>query len=172
MEKTRSFRSLLEVLKIVSKNWNIKIDGWEVQVNDKVEHSLYQRIQRTNLDYKDLKEKIILGIKYVINKANKENMYALYYKKSDFTILLLVKPETKFVRLSTILDSGMQFKGGLKWDINEFKNDFPEIDISDFNINTAGYLLEGSFLVEPDIDTKDTKLAVYSELFEHLNIDL
>ena len=118
----------LEALKIKKKAWNIDVPGWKVQMNDKVQHSLLDRVKdRTDLSMNEMKEKIQKGVSYVTKKIKRpgRTMVALNFKKSNFILMILIDNDKNFARVSTILDPNMKVSNALKWDISEtedFKN--------------------------------------------------
>lgn len=142
-----------EELKIVKKNWKLEIDDYTVEVNDKLDHDLLNRIySRTNLKTNQFNEKLQKGLDYINSKLKKgkitkDIMIGINYTKSEFIVLFLVKPDSKYIRVSTVLDKDMIVKGSIKWDLNEF-NDFNNTKI-DYNINESGPDLNYSILVEP-----------------------
>ena len=145
----KEFRDFLnEELKIVKKNWKLTSKKYNVEINDKVQHSFLERISdRTNLKYNEFGRKIQAGIDYIDTKnITKDIMIGLNYTKSNFIILFLVKPINKYLRVSTVLDSDMILKGSIKWDINEFNSENNTELI--WNLNECGPDLDNSVLVE------------------------
>ena len=110
--------------------------GYNVEFNDDTLHSLISRIEdRTKLAVDEVKEKIKKGIDYVIKKDIKgffknKSMVAMNFKKSNFKAMIMINPEDKYVRLSTILSSDMSVKNAIKWDINEEFKDLFEFEIN------------------------------------------
>ena len=92
-------------------------------------------------------------------------MIGLNYIKSNFIILFLIKPNNKYIRVSTILDKNMNQSGTVKWDINEF-NTMTELNY-DNNINECSSILNHSILLEP----WDNKLEAYYDFDDLLNIN-
>src|SRR5574344_370575 len=129
-------------------NRNLSSKKYTVEINDNVSHSLLDRILvRTNTTINDFKKKLQVGIDYIDKKnITKDIMIGLNYKKSGFIVLFLVKPETNYMRISTVLDSDMVQKGSIKWDINEF-NKLNGVELV-WNLNECGGDLNNSVLVE------------------------
>ena len=130
--KFKLFRESLitEDLKIVKKKWNIKIPNYEVEVNDKKEsHDMLKRIKdRTLMTPKQIQGIIESGLKYIVKKKsffkNDKNFVELTFNKSKFKILILFKPENKYLRVSSIMSLDMDVTNALHWDINEFHEEF------------------------------------------------
>ena len=138
-----------EALKIVKKNWNLSSLKYQIEVNDKFDHNLLDRIlERTNMKFNEFGRKIQAGIDYIDKKnITKDIMIGIYYKKSDFTILFLVKPRNKYIRVSTVLDNSMSQKNTVRWEINEFNSQHGTN--LNFSLNECGPDLDNSVLVEP-----------------------
>ena len=165
---------LNEDLKIVKKNWNLNLPNlpeWTVTINDKLNHNLIDRIDiRTDIGLNKMNIKIQKGLNYISkkiikNKIQQDVMIGLNYIKSNFIILFLVKPNNKYIRVSTILDKNMNQSGTVKWDINEF-NTMTELNY-DNNINECSSILNHSILLEP----WDNKLEAYYDFDDLLNIN-
>ena len=126
-----------EELKIVKKNWDFKIPGYEVDVNDKIQHSLIQRAQlRTEVPLKTAKKAIQSGLEYIAkkidnNKLTNRTMVSLTFTKSDFKTLVLVNPDEKYLRVSTIMNTDMPTKKDIKWNLNEFQEIFWPLEITE-----------------------------------------
>lgn len=124
-----------EDLKIVKKNWNFKIPGYEVDINDKIKHSLTQRATlRTRASLNQVKKAIQSGLEYITRKIKNDKltnrtMVSLTFLKSDFKVLVLVNPEEKYLRVSTIMDIDMPTKKDIKWNLNEFQEIFWPLNI-------------------------------------------
>lgn len=132
----KRYLSLQEELKIVKKSWKLKSDKYKVEINDDVDkHNLISRVQsRTDLKLNQLQGKMQKGIDYLANKDDffkqDKNFIALKYKKSNFTMLTLLRKDTNYMRVSSIFDNEMPIENALNWDINEFNNEFKDdIDI-------------------------------------------
>lgn len=157
-----------EALKVVKKNWKLELPGWKIEINDKLDHSLLDRIaERTNLKSNQFSEKMRKGLEYVSKKNIKKTvMIGLYFKKSNFTILYLVNPKDKFIRISSVLDSSMDVVNSIKWELNEF-NSIHGTELK-FSLNEAGPALDYSVFVEPWKDV----IEVYYFASECETIDL
>lgn len=149
-----SFKEFIsEELKIVKKNWKLSLPDFTVEVNDKIDHALLDRIYaRTNLKTNQFNEKLQKGLDYIYKKLQKgkitnDVMIGIKYTISDFIVLFLVKPESKYIRISTVLDSDMVQRGMIKWDLNEFNSEH-NLNL-EYALNEAGPDLNFSVLVEP-----------------------
>jgi len=126
----KRYLKLQEELKIVKKSWKLKADGYDVEVNDDVDkHNLISRIEdRTNIKLSQLQRKMQVGINYLVKKQNffkrDKNFIALKFLKSGFTMLVLFRKDTHYIRISSIFDNDMPVKHALQWTINEFHNEF------------------------------------------------
>jgi len=128
----KKYLKLQEELKIVKKSWKVKDPKgkYEVEVNDKVDkHDLIKRIEdRTNIKLNQLQSKMQSGINYLIKKEdffkNKKNFVALKFLKSKFTMLVLFRKDTNYIRISSIFDNEMPVEHALHWTINEFNDEF------------------------------------------------
>lgn len=121
----KDFNEISEALKIVKKNWTSDFEGYEVDYNDTQGHELIPRIQsRTDITLNDIKSKLDKAINYIIYK-DKQGFFkntlsvAITFKESDFKALFLINPETKYIRLNTILSGDMITKNTIRWDLNE-----------------------------------------------------
>ena len=138
-----------EELRIVKKNWNLTSLKYNVEMNDKIDHNMLDRILlRTNLKYNEFQRKVQSGINYVDKKKiTKPIMIGLYYKKSNFTVLFFINPDNNYLRVSTVLDSTMEQKNTVKWELNEFNK---EHNINLYcSLNECKPDLEYSILIEP-----------------------
>jgi len=131
------FKNYVESIKIVKKNWKFDIPNWEIEVNDNLNHDIISRIaDRTNKGSNFVKSKMEDGLKYIIKKADNgffkrdKNFVAIKFTKSKFAILYLVKLKNKYIRISSVLEDHMEITHALIWDLNEFKEMFPELDLS------------------------------------------
>lgn len=126
----KKYLELQEALKIVKKSWKLKADGYDVEVNDEVDkHNLISRIEsRTNLKLKQLQSKMQTGINYLVRKQSffkhDKNFIALKFLKSNFTMLVLFRKDTHYIRVSSIFDNEMPIHHALQWTINEFSEEF------------------------------------------------
>jgi len=113
------------------------VSGWSVEVNDKIKHSLIQRTQlRTEAPLNTVKKAIQHGLEYIVkkvdnNKLTNRTMVSLTFTKSDFKVLVLVNPDEKYLRVSTIMNTDMQTKKDIKWNLNEFQETFWKLDINE-----------------------------------------
>ena len=165
---------LNEDLKIVKKNWNLNLPNlpeWTITINDKLNHNLIDRIDiRTDIGLNRMNIKIQKGLNYISkkiikNKIQQDVMIGLNYIKSNFIILFLIKPNNKYIRVSTILDKNMNQSGTVKWDINEF-NTMTELNY-DNNINECSSILNHSILLE----SWDNRLEAHYDFDDLLNIN-
>jgi hypothetical protein len=148
-----------EALKIKKKNWNFKIPNFEVDINDKIQHSLVQRAQlRTEVPLKTAKIAIQHGLEYIAKKIEDKKlttrtMVSLTFTKSDFKTLVLVNPDEKYLRVSTIMNTDMPTKKDIKWNLNEFQEIFWPLKITEnetFAFDCDIDVCPGTtFLVEP-----------------------
>lgn len=145
-----------ENLTVKSLSWKKEIDGWSIEVNDRVSHSMLTRLQdRTSIPLKAIRDKIYKGISYTINKANKGFFkeilvtVGLEYKLSNFKLVLTVFPNEKKITIVTILDKDMKFSHLIKWELNEFKR-----DIFDVECELNECKIQEGFLFEPSLDKK------------------
>jgi len=119
-----------ESLNIVKKNWSLDIPGYTVDVNDKVQHSLLQRAQlRTRQPLNKIHKAMQHGLEYIVKKIengkiSNRTMISLTFTKSDFKLLVLVNPDEKYLRISTIMNTDMKTKRDIKWNLNEFQEIF------------------------------------------------
>jgi len=113
-----------------------KWQGYQVEFNDSMIHSLKDRISsRTDLSDDEVKFKISKGIDYIIKKDMKgffkrKSMVAINFKKSNFKAMIMINPDDKYVRLSTILASDMNVKNAIRWDINESFDELFEFELN------------------------------------------
>jgi hypothetical protein len=112
-------------INIVKKNWTIKIPGYTIQFNDIEKHPLIPRIrERTDLSLMEIKEKIKKAIEYLVKKNDKgffkeKCMVEFFMKKSNFKLLIMINPENKYIRISTVLAPDMKTSNTIKWELNE-----------------------------------------------------
>lgn len=128
----KRYLDLQEALKVVKKSWKISAEGYKVEVNDDFDkHDLLKRIDdRTNIKLSQLNKKMQVGIDYLVKKAEffkrDKNFIALKFKKSGFTMLVLFRKDTNYIRVSSIFDNEMEVHNALYWDINEFHAEFKD----------------------------------------------
>ena len=155
---------ITEELKIKKKNWKLEIPGYEVDVNDKIQHSLLQRAQlRTRAPLKTVQTAIQHGLEYIVKKIDNKKltnrtMVSLTFTKSDFKTLVLVNPDEKYLRVSTIMNTDMPTKKDIKWNLNEFQEIFWPLEINN----------NETFAFSCDVDVcPGTTLLVEPALFEN-----
>lgn len=159
-----SEKELLEVneaLKI-KKNWKFSnnsdsTEKYTIEINDSDEHSILDRIKdRTDIKINAMNQKLQAGIDYILNKANKDffkkdiNYIDLKYTKSNFKVIFMIKPKTKYLRISSIFNIDWDSKNSLKWEIKEFYNELPEfqnsinenLDYEFFTISNDSFMIE------------------------------
>jgi len=187
-EELKLREELSEELKIKSKNWNFNVKNWSVEVNDKIKHSLIQRSQlRTEAPLNTVKKAIQTGLDYIVkkvdnNKLTNRTMVSLTFTKSDFKVLVLVNPDEKYLRVSTIMNTDMQTKKDIKWNLNEFEETFWKLDINEsetfaFDCDADALYdfetLNGiTFLAEPSLVENITH-EVYQQIdIENFNLDI
>jgi len=135
----KQYLKLQEALKIVKKSWKLKSDKYDIEVNDNFDtHNLLKRIEdRTNIKLNQLQAKMQVGINYLIKKEDffkrDKNFIALKFLKSGFTMLVLFRKDTHYIRISSIFDNKMEVKNALYWDINEFHNEFKNDILTDLS---------------------------------------
>jgi hypothetical protein len=157
-------KELLEVneaLKI-KKNWKFSdnsdsTEKYTIEINDSDEHSILDRIKdRTDIKINAMNQKLQAGIDYILNKANKDffkkdiNYIDLKYTKSNFKVIFMIKPKTKYLRISSIFNIDWDSKNSLKWEIKEFYNELPEfknsinenLDYEFFTISNDSFMIE------------------------------
>jgi len=173
--------TLDENLKIVKKNWGFKIPGYEIEINDKVKHSLLQRANiRTRVPLRQVQNAIQKGLEYIVkkikdNKLTNKTMVSITFKKSDFKVLVLVNPEEKYLRVSTIMDSDMPTKKDIKWNLNEFEKIFWPLNINNnetFSFSCDLDICPGTtFLTEPALFS-NTNEVYQQEDIENFDFDI
>ncbi len=148
MKKT-NFRELLdliskngltEALKIIKKNWKF-IDNsgqnYKIEINDDENHPILDRLKdRTNnsLSLNEFNAKLQKGIDLILHKAKngffkKDISYIeLTYTQSLFKVILMIKPNNKYLRISSIFEMSFKTANALHWDINEFFIEHPELE--------------------------------------------
>jgi len=174
-------QNINEALKIKSIKWKKNINGYTIDVNDSKIHSMIEKIDdRTHLGKKELRDKIYRGIEYIIMKDKKgffDNLntnrvsIGITYKISEFILSCLINTDEKYIRVNTILDKGMVYSHGIKWNLNEFQETFFDIGVHDNNtcFTFDDYLLEdhGSiFMVEPNERTNIPEVMLMEEITE------
>lgn len=175
MEEISDKSEMTEDLKIVKKNWSFDIPGYTVDINDKVQHSLLQRAQlRTRTPLNKIHKAMQHGLEYIVKKINSGKisnrvMISLTFTKSEFKLLVLVNPDEKYLRVSTIMNPDMETKRDIKWNLNEFQEIFWKLNIE--NNETFGFdcdldICPGTtFLAEPALFENT------HEIFQQENIE-
>lgn len=166
-----------EELKIVKKNWNFKIAGYNVDVNDKIKHSLIQRANlRTRASLNQVKKAIQSGLEYIVSKIKNDKltnrtMVSITFKKSDFKVLVLVNPDEKYLRVSTIMDVDMPTKKDIKWNLNEFQEIFWPLKIENdetFAFDCDVDVCPGTtFLAEPALFKKTHEIFQQEDIKDY-----
>jgi len=184
--KFKSFRdeldlrtSLSEEIKIIKKNWDFKVPDYTIDINDQIKHSLTQRAQlRTQVPLNTVKNAIQKGLEYVShkvqeNKLTNRTMISVTFTKSDFKALILVNPDEKYLRVSTIMDSDTPTKKDIKWNLNEFKEKFWNLEVNDqecFAFDCDLDVCPGTtFLVEPALFEKTHEITQQEDI-ENFNL--
>ena len=163
----RTFNQIVqEKIEIKSIKWLSTIKDWTLKVNDRFDHDMLSRLQtRTNIPLKELRAKIYKGIEYTISKAEKgffkdEAVHVgIYFKKSNFKIILNVFTNSKRITLVTVLDGDMSFHNLIKWDLNEFK-------LFDVKTSINNYVIVEGFSFEPDISKTKVEVFPMYEVYE------
>lgn len=125
-------------LRIVRKNWKTDYPGYKVEFNNLSDHPLIPRIQdRTNLSITDIGNIFDKAILYIIKKNDKgffrqKSMVEFLMKKSEFKVLIMINPEDKYIRFSTVLSKDMPSKNTIKWSLNE---DEEELEVISFELD-------------------------------------
>lgn len=107
------FKDHLNEIKIVKLKWEDSIQNYKLDVNDNINHDMISKISaRTKLLPKEFRDKVYKGLEYVVKKANDGKIITrlpigLYFKKSDFTLSLIINPEDKYLRLNTVRDKNL-----------------------------------------------------------------
>jgi len=170
-----------EELKIKKKNWKLEIPGYEVDVNDKIQHSLLQRAQlRTRVPLKQVQTAMQHGLEYIVKKIDNKKltnrtMVSLTFTKSDFKTLVLVNPDEKYLRVSTIMNTDMPTKKDIKWNLNEFQEIFWPLEIN--NNETFAFSCDvdvcpgTTFLAEPAL-FENTHEIFQQEDIENFNFSI
>lgn len=154
-------RELEETLQIKSKNWNFSLPGYNVEINDSIKHNLVDRsFLRTTTPLNTIKEVLQKGIDYIGSKIEKQKlttrtMVTITFTKSDFKALVLVNPDEKYIRISTIMNPEMPTKRDIKWNLNEFQAVFWNVNVNKGECFAFDCDLEEdfgtTFLVEPSL---------------------
>ena len=172
---------ITEELKIKKKNWKLDIPGYEVDVNDKVQHSLMQRAKlRTRVSLKQVQSAMQHGLEYIAKKIDNKKltnrtMVSLTFTKSDFKTLVLVNPDEKYLRVSTIMNTDMPTKKDIKWNLNEFQEIFWPLEID--NNETFAFSCDvdvcpgTTFLAEPAL-FENTHEIFQQEDIENFNFSI
>jgi hypothetical protein len=122
-------------LRIVRKNWDIKVPGYKIEFNNLQDHPLIPRIQdRTDLTLNDIKTKFEKAVNYIVKKNDKgffkqKTMVEFLMKKSDFKVLIMINPADKYIRISTVLASDMKTSNTVKWNLNEEELQIHKIEV-------------------------------------------
>jgi hypothetical protein len=135
-----SKNGLSEALKIIKKNWKF-IDNsgqnYKIEINDDENHPILDRIKdRTNnsLSLNEFNVKLQKGIDLILNKAKngffkKDISYIeLTYTQSLFKVIIMIKPNSKYLRISSIFEMSFKTANALHWDIKEFFTEHPELE--------------------------------------------
>ncbi len=135
----KRYLELQEALKVVKKTWKITAKGYDVEINDRVDkHDLISRIEdRTNITLNKLQAKMQQGVNYLVKKEDffkhDKSFIALKFLKSKFTMLVLFRTDTKYIRISSIFDNSMPVEHALHWTINEFADEFKNDILTNLN---------------------------------------
>lgn len=131
-------------INIIKKNWNTEYPGYQVEFNDQDNHSLIDRVrERTTLAISQIIEKFDKAIRYIIKKNEKsffknKTMVSINMKKSNFKVMILIDPVSKYIRVSTVLSSEQYVKNAIRWELDERYNeqDFDYLEIDEDEIYT------------------------------------
>lgn len=161
--------SLKEKLTIVKKKWNLKDNtdqGFTVEINDSETHPILDRIKdRTDMKLNDMNTKLQKGVDYMLKKnskgffKHKVSYVELTYTESNFKAIFMIKPEQKYLRISSIFEMSYKTDGAFLWNINEFLEQNPEYSDS-INENAEFYLLEEGFY-NVEINERSNSYDVY-----------
>jgi len=106
--------------------------GFKIDFSNSKEHNLLDRIKdRTNLSIKDVELKISKGIDYLLKRWNMGNItknveVKMTFKKSNFKVIYQLKPESKYLRVKSILSIDMETSRTIKWTLKE---NFDDIEV-------------------------------------------
>ena len=160
---------LKEKLTIVKKKWSLKDNtdqGFTVEINDSETHPILDRIKdRTEMKLNDMNAKLQKGVDYVLKKnskgffKHKVSYVELTYAESNFKAIFMIKPEQKYLRISSIFEMSYKTDGAFLWNINEFLEQNPEYSDS-INENAEFYLLEEGFY-NVEINERNNSYDVY-----------
>jgi len=178
----KSIKYIIEALNIKKKNWNLSLDGFKVELNDDIEHNLIDRIKdRTNLSLNIIKDKLQNGLDYIGTKIeqdffkNDKVLLSIDFTKSKFTALYLIKLQSKYIRVSSILSNDMIISKDIKvrWTLNEFKElmiDYKDdSDFSTISLNKNDLM----FIVEDNTKTKIKEVYLNDkDEFIHFVLDI
>ena len=161
--------ALNEKLTIVKKKWNLKDNtdqGFTVEINDSETHPILDRIKdRTEMKLNDMNAKLQKGVDYMLKKnskgffKHKVSYVELTYNESNFKAIFMIKPEQKYLRISSIFEMSYKTDGAFLWNINEFLEQNPEYSDS-INENAEFYLLEEGFY-NVEINERNNSYDVY-----------
>lgn len=166
------------IIESTLNQWNTTKDGYKIEINDSKLHDIVERIMnRTKLNVEDFNKRLKSGLSLIIHKCNtgkitSKNMVALEYLKSEFKILFLVNPEEKYIRISSVLDKDMFTKGAIRWNINEFRELFWDINESYLDNNHCvtfddDTLSEGTtFMLEPNEALGEPEVFLEGKILE------
>lgn len=175
---------LAEALKIVKKNWKFtdkSKQDYEIEINDKENHSILKRIkERTNnqLGLNEFNEKLQKGVDLILFKAKKGffkkdiSFIELTFTESLFKVIFMIKPSQKYLRINSIFEMSFKTDNALYWDINEFIEEFPEFkqQISDeYHFYT---LNENMFCVEVNEKTNSWDVYLSDPKHEILKMEI
>lgn len=181
-----AYNNIQEAIRILKKKWNLKdnITGsFKVEINDSESHSILDRIRdRTDISLNDMNSKLQLGVDLILKKESKGffkkpiSYIELTYKKSNFKVIFMIKPENKYLRVSSIFGIDFKTSNALYWDINEFIEINPEYkhSVKDFDFYTLDNSSEDQFFsVEVNERTKsyDVYLSDTNDIYE-LELDI
>lgn len=158
-----------EKLTIVKKKWSLKDNtdqGFTVEINDSETHPILDRIKdRTDMKLNDMNAKLQKGVDYMLKKnskgffKHKVSYVELTYTESNFKAIFMIKPEQKYLRISSIFEMSYKTDGAFLWNINEFLEQNPEYSDS-INENAEFYLLEEGFY-NVEINERNNSYDVY-----------
>ena len=134
----RNFLRISESLKIKKKS-HLKDNtnsGYTIEINDSEGHSIIDRIKdRTDIKLNAMNDKLQKGVNLMLKKLSNDffkkdiNYVELTYKLSNFKAIFMIKPKTKYIRISSIFEMSYKTDNALIWDINEFCILHPEINV-------------------------------------------
>ena len=173
--------SLKEKLTIVKKKWSLKDNtdqGFTVEINDSETHPILDRIKdRTDMKLNDMNAKLQKGVDYMLKKnskgffKHKVSYVELTYTESNFKAIFMIKPEQKYLRISSIFEMSYKTDGAFLWNINEFIQENPEYT-EQLKENAEFYLLEEGFYNVEINERKDSFDVYLSDINDVIKLEI